>query len=319
MEELSELLLQLYSLARQIPAPEFQDAALALVQPFVVFTSAVWASGRVLSDGVVHHTVHLVGDPPDRLMDYEEVKHQDLAAFEVAKSPGRALAFHAPSLYADRQYAGIREYAKRWEHQNYILASHVEKNSGLFQWVGVYRGAPDDQYNAGDCRTLELLVPHLDEALRINRVINLNQEYSAARATAIVDRFGVLHHADAGFLALMQEEWPQRTVAGLPPALSEHMNTFSGDRYVGRSIVVCMRPVRDLILLSARRKTEVDTLSPRQLGVARHVAEGLNHKEIARRLGLSPATVRNYTQAVHERLRVRTNHELATKIKAAGL
>ena len=318
MEELSAVLLGVYSLARQVSMGEFQDAALALIQPLVAFASATWATGKILSAGVVHHSVHLLGEPPDRLADYEEVKHQDIAAFTVGRNPGRAFAFHAPSLYRERRYADIREYAKRWQHQNYILTSRVDQDSGLLQWLGVYRGDAFDQYSERERRTMEMLLPHLNEALGANRAVNLKQENAApAGGAAIVDRFGVLHHTDSRFLDLLRHEWPRSSGRHLPPALAEHLGRSPGNRYTGCWIVASVRPVRDLLLLKVRQRMPVDELTPRQLAVARHVAGGLPYKQIAQRLGLSPATVRNYTQAIHERLGVHSRHELTAQLKAA--
>ncbi|MCC6608401.1 MAG: response regulator transcription factor [Burkholderiales bacterium] len=101
----------------------------------------------------------------------------------------------------------------------------------------------------------------------------------------------------------------------LPLPFAEHLGRSSGDRYVGRRIVVTVRPVRDLLLLNARQKMPVDELSERELAVARYIAQGSRYREIARRLGLSPATVRNYTQAIHQRLGVRTNTELSLQLQ----
>lgn len=319
MDELSAVLLALYGAARKVVMGEFQDAALALIYPLIAFSSAAWGTARIRDDGVVLHSVHLSGDPPDRLIDYEEVKSQDTAAFLVRQNPGRALIFHAPTLYRDSQHSGIREYAKRWKHQNYILASRPT-DSGLLAWIGVYRGASDDHYSEADRKTLQLLLPHLHEALDINRLVNLEQAHSPCpRGTAIADRFGVLYHADFRFLELIRREWRECSGARLPQPLAEHLGRAPGSRYGGRSVVVCARQVRDLVFLNAREKAPIDALTPRELSVAAHVAEGLHHKEIARRLGISPATVRNYTQAIHERLGVRTNAEVAAQLRASHL
>jgi len=165
---------------------------------------------------------------------------------------------------------------------------------------------------------MELLVPHLNEALGINCSVNLKQENAVPPDMgAIVDRFGVLHYASPGFMELLQYEWPQSGGRSLPPALIEHLGRSPANRHTGRRIVLCVRPVGDLLLLHARRRAPVDDLTPRQLAVARHVADGLPYKKIAQRLGLSPATVRNYTQAIHERLGVHSRHELTTQLKAA--
>ncbi len=162
MDELSAVLLALYAAAREESSCEFRGAALALFRPLVPFTSATWATGKINSEGVVHHSVHLFGESPDRLIDYEEVKHEDIAVFTVGKNPDRAFSFHAPSLYRESKYEGIREYAKRWEHENYILCSHYQRGSDLFQWLGVYRGAAFDaiqRIRAQDSR-VALAAPH---------------------------------------------------------------------------------------------------------------------------------------------------------------
>lgn len=312
MDELSAVLLALYSAARRVATGEFQDLALALIRPITAFNSAAWGTGRVKADGAVLHSVHLVGDPPDRLIDYEEVKDQDVAVFTLKENPGRALIFHAPTLYRGPGHTGIREYAKRWKHQSYLLASRLDEDSGLIQWLGLYRSNPDEQYEEKERRALEILFPHLNEALTLNRLIQLESDDSSSPyGTAIADRFGVLHHTDRRFAELVRHEWPKLGDRTLAKALTEHLRTCPGKRYVGCSIVVCIRAVRDLFFLKAREKEPIDRLTPRQRAVAAYVAEGLHYKEIARRLGLSPSTVRNYTQAIHERLDVRTNAELA--------
>lgn len=320
MEELSALLLALYGAAREVPLAEFPDAALRLLQPMLAFTCATWASGRVLPDGVVHHSIHLLGEPPDRLMDYEEVKQQDTAAFAAWNNLGRALTFHVPSLYRDRTYSGIREYAKRWEHQNFILATRtIEGADDLVQWVGVYRADPDDQYTEQERQCVELLLPHLIEALNINRTLHLGGSGGAVcDGTAIIDRFGALHHANERFLELIRQEWPMSSGSQLRQFMIDLLRRCQGSRYAGRTIVVCIRRVSDLVLLNAREKAAVDGLTPRQFQVARHVADGLSYKQIARRMGLSPTTVRNYIQAIHERMEVRTNAELSARLNAVS-
>nr|WP_158651774.1 LuxR C-terminal-related transcriptional regulator [Marinobacterium profundum] len=48
------------------------------------------------------------------------------------------------------------------------------------------------------------------------------------------------------------------------------------------------------------------------------MARGLSHKEVARALGIAPATARNHIQAIHERLRVRNSAELVEQLQLAG-
>ena len=52
-------------------------------------------------------------------------------------------------------------------------------------------------------------------------------------------------------------------------------------------------------------RTGVDVLTPRQRDVLTHVADGRTTDEIARILGLSPHTVKNYLERIYERLDTR--------------
>ena len=55
-----------------------------------------------------------------------------------------------------------------------------------------------------------------------------------------------------------------------------------------------------------------DRLTLRERQIAEEIANGFTHKEIARSLGLSPATVRNHTQTILTKLGV---HRKATLSK----
>jgi DNA-binding CsgD family transcriptional regulator len=60
----------------------------------------------------------------------------------------------------------------------------------------------------------------------------------------------------------------------------------------------------------------VDRLSPREWQISNAIAQGKNHKEIAAALAISPVTVRNHIQAIHEKLSVRNAAELIAKSRA---
>lgn len=60
-----------------------------------------------------------------------------------------------------------------------------------------------------------------------------------------------------------------------------------------------------------------DGLSPRELQVARLVAGGRSAKEVARLLGIAPATARNHLQRVHARLGSHSASELAVRLAGA--
>ena len=70
---------------------------------------------------------------------------------------------------------------------------------------------------------------------------------------------------------------------------------------------------------AARRKmvearNRISSLSPREREVARALSEGHSHKEVARLLGLAPATVRNQTQSIYHKLGVDNRASLSAML-----
>ena len=58
------------------------------------------------------------------------------------------------------------------------------------------------------------------------------------------------------------------------------------------------------------------SLTPRESEVLAHVADGLSHEEIGRRLSSSPETVRTHVRKACERLNARTRtHAVATALR----
>jgi two-component system NarL family response regulator len=60
---------------------------------------------------------------------------------------------------------------------------------------------------------------------------------------------------------------------------------------------------------SAPRGVETPQLTPRELEVLGHVADGASNREIANRLGISENTVKNHVRNILEKLRLHTRME----------
>jgi DNA-binding NarL/FixJ family response regulator len=72
-----------------------------------------------------------------------------------------------------------------------------------------------------------------------------------------------------------------------------------------------------LFYLTLRGIDPYSQLTARERQIVDHIVNGLTHKEIARSLEISPATVRNHTQAVLTKLGAR-NKAALIKIIHAG-
>lgn len=323
MEKLSNLLLAIYQAARELPLTEFQDGVLGLAKAVLPFDSCTWGTGTLTPQGLVFHSVHLHEEHPDRVRLYEEVKDQDAIPAVVKARPGTTLNVHPLTFYRGRDQAGIRDYARRCGHQNSLVTGWVHPKTQLAPWVGLYRADPDWHFSEPERKLAQCLAPHLMEALAINRVLYAERlrtlHGSAHHHVAIADRLGLLYFTEPGFSELMVREWPHWTGGSLPRPLCAAILDQPTDVYRGAHVVIRRTYVKDLAFLKARSMLPADRLTARELAVAQHIAAGRTHKEIARLLTISPATVRNHIQAIHQRLQAHNNAEVAAQLRMSGL
>jgi DNA-binding CsgD family transcriptional regulator len=317
--ELDSLLLALYGASREARLEEFQDKALNLLKSAVPFDSGIWGTGFYTSHGLGWNSVHLHNEPAEILEEHEQVKDQDAISFALRPHRTNTKAFHSPTILRGRGRSAIRDYTTRFGHQNALISSEISQETGYAYWVSLYRADRDRHYTERERQLVEIIAPHLREALRINRMLQVERLRGtrADAALAIVDKKGALYHTEPAFTALLQCEWEDWNGGILlPPELCRGLSGSSG-RYTGRSVVVWHVLTTDMMYLKARRLRAVDMLSRRELVVARHVAQGLSHKAIAARLGTAPQTVRNQIQTIHDKLGVHNVAEIIAELNLA--
>ena len=128
---------------------------------------------------------------------------------------------------------------------------------------------------------------------------------------ALCDRQGPVHHSSTDFNSLLCSEWPGWGGRRLPGHVLSQLLRERGSHYRGKIIRLDARAAGDFLSLRARRISNVDHLSPRELEVARLFGKGCSHKEIARELNISPATVRHHLSGIYARLGVHDKAQLA--------
>lgn len=323
MERFSELLLAIYRSSREQDPTEFQGKALGLVRPLLDFDSCTWSSCFVTPEqGMVFLSAYLFDELPGRIEDYEEVRLQDSLPLPTIARPGVTLNGHAPTLYSAPEKAAIRAYSVRYHHQCMLATARLEPTTGIMRGLVFYRKDAAQPFSEEERGLCQCLVPHLMESLIVNQesfLARISAQEVAHSCVALADLRGVVQHAGAGFADLFALEWPSWDGIRLPPPLREAPMTEGQATFCGISLVVRMRRIKDLVFLQARVKQPVDSLTPRERVVATNVAQGLSYKEIAQRLHLAPATVRNHIQAIHGRLGIHNNAELATQLRQASL
>ena len=109
----------------------------------------------------------------------------------------------------------------------------------------------------------------------------------------------------------MLMEWPEWNGAMLPRTFHKLQQENSSDPYVGKLISLQAEQVSDLLLINAKPRSAIDALTPRELAVARLFGEGMTYKAVAKKMEISPATVRHHLRQAYSKLNIQNKGEIA--------
>ena len=313
--ELSELLLDLHYLARG--SAHFEDAALDAVRRRLPFESALWRwPAGEHNRGLGGHCYRA---PAKMLQDLQRLGEHDALAARAGKRPGITLS---ASVSDSRQTwsSPFAAFARAWSIERVLTTACRDPVLDVHTTIMLCRGAESRPFTERERRFKQCLMPHLVAAWTLNTLARAENGATgprAARERALIDRNGLIHHADPGFARLLQTEFPGWRGPRLPAALSRRLTDPAGESWRGRAIVASRaRVVGELqCLVNLRLLGGTDRLSARELAVAREFAAGRTHREIAAGFGISPATVRNQIQSVYAKLDVDSKVELARQLE----
>lgn len=317
MDDFSSLLLTLYRSAREVALDEFQAHALTMLKAILPFDAARWGSGIRDAQGVVFHAPYLYNDSPESLTDYAPVRDQDRVAFYCLAHPGVTVNCYLPEQ--SRHSKELEAYALRYGHEHGLVTGFHNPQTGVLASVSLYR-ASDEPFSEAQRQLMQAVFPHLQEALKVSETLEAERYREAGGerwSVAVADLGGVLCFAEPRFIAALQTEWSGASETVVPRALFLHLLATPHRPFAGRCIVVTSFLTKRLIFLKVREREELDNLTHREREIAELVAAGLTHKEVAKTLNISPATVNNHLRAIHERVGARNNAELAAQLRLA--
>lgn len=322
MHELSGFLLSLHGAAREVPFEDFQDHALKLLRQLVPFDAARWGTARHDARGAQFHAPYLYNDSPESLKDYETIREHDRCATWCLTHLGTVANFPLFALFGKSSHPGLGNYVRRYRHMHGLIVGCKSGEDGLRQAISLYGAYEDTPFDEAQRKTLEVVFPHLTEALQTSLAFHMERLRPHGGAgvwsLAVCDAAGDFRFVEPAFRDRLRQEWPGLAHRALPPHLTRLACTGAQTSFQGRAALFFIEVVHDTVFVRARARLPVDALSRRELEVAQLVTEGLTHKEIARSLDIAPATVRNHLQAIHERAGVHSNAELVQQLRRAG-
>lgn len=311
------LLLQIYQAARLNAVNDFQRAVVALLRKRLSFVSMMWGSGLVTPErsAVVPTALYIDGMDEDFLRRWaQEVAGSDPVIPLLARDPGCAHAIDVKQVY--RQYPRLVEFGREYGIEAFVLIGGPGLEPEHMSWLSLYGRDPATLPTDAELRWLEVLMPHLCEAWRINTAIHSSRQRSNSSSFALADRATArLLSSDDAFKIFLIDEWADFDGGIVPLHLAQAWFHQDDTVFEGRSVRFHAKRVRNLVYLSASPMARVSgELSPRLRQVASMYAKGLSHKEIAQRIGISPATVRNQIAATYAQLRIHTKIELLERL-----
>ena len=318
MDALCKLILELYRAARETPVEEFQELALSLIRAQLSFRTAMWGACETTNDGLVVNSVHLHNEPLEILHDWASLHRHDPVVDKVLADPGCAKIFHTPETHHDA--GDMFDFIQRYGHINAMVIGDLARNyrDGHLhgEWLGLYRADKHAHFGRADQRILEHLMPHLVEALAINRMLGSGQlahaDSGLAGTRALARPNGTLYHCGRKFAGFLREIWPDLKNGRLPAELMATLSPGKEIMLEGHNIAVSTTTMGTMLLLSIRRISPLSKLSPRELAVACLFGQGKSHKEVALQLDIAPSTARNFLNSAYKKLNINDKTELTT-------
>ncbi len=189
-----------------------------------------------------------------------------------------------------------------------VLATGVPDAKGsLVQFISLYRTESTAPFTERERAVKEALTPHLMQAWRSNWDSLIP---AASEPSALLADDGRVIEADQQFAAMLRAAWPAWCGSRIVLADDGAAGFDAPRAAIARVSIVAQpgaMPGTRRVLIRANR---CGMLAPRERAVADQYGQGLSYKEIARELGITPATVRSYLKTCYDKLGVSNKVQL---------
>lgn len=326
MERASGFLLDVYEGAQQCSPSEFNEYALNELKKLIHFDSAGFASFAVTPEKkVAIQSLHLRSVDPERFRDRAKTVGVEKLGRNGTLASRDAVASNA---FAQRGKSVIVDIAKKFSHPdilNYCRKYETAHSLALFSnptadgtigGIALWRAERKNPYLEEQGQVATLVLPHLFQAMSINRRLATASPAGAHGTTiALASLDGHLYFIEPETIRLLQLEWAQWTPPRLPRGLMETLQQNREHVFVGVSIEMRATLQGKMICLRIAERDIRMGLTAAEHRVAKLAVTGMPYKEIAKQLEVSPATIRNQLHSVYRKLGISNKTTLAAVIR----
>ncbi|TXH82468.1 MAG: LuxR family transcriptional regulator [Rhizobium sp.] len=316
--KLSLFLLDLYAAAVREDVGGFERCFFSLLQDLVPCDSGWTGVAAPEENRPVNHCSFVYRLPENFFRQWLHVTDKDPLADLSRLVFGQAMVIDSNDKTIDTEF---RHWAQRFRLRHLLRVCALDSRFGLIGFLSIYRQNGGHPFSDHEITTVETLIPHLAATMRINRTMQLfrlGQDAVNATRRAICDAYGMIHRADEGFIEALQAEWPSWTGGVLPSPLSRQIRSQPDLPFLGQLHRIDISGIAGLFILELRRRSLADRLASRELETIQHFANGVSYKEVARRMNISPATVRHHLRSAYKKLGVHDKTQMSHLISGMG-
>lgn len=317
----SELLLNMYRSAQELPVTVFPDVGISMIKKMIDFDMALFGLFSIdQDDKPLGHFAHLHNEQLKDIEEWIEISKSDFVLKNMVKNPGTAMSYVSHISLSNREHASLLDYAMRRKHSNLLtLANNYGKN-GIYSGLSLRRSDRRWQFENKDNKIIEIIMPHFNEALRINRSLFAqrisNSTTEVFRGCCIFDDSGLIHYQDHSYEAFARSTFQDFEPYKLPNDLRVGFCHNRHHRIIRGHFIFEAKKIGHLHFVHIRTKRTMDVLTEREFEIAMFYGTGLSSKEIAVELFISPSTVRRHLESIYFKLKIKSKADLAFLVHA---
>ncbi|MFC0131490.1 hypothetical protein CR105_25650 [Massilia eurypsychrophila] len=243
-------------------------------------------------------------------------KSKDVLLKSAFVNPGVSVVIDIGATFTD---PNVLAYCKKYETAHALALITKTPLPTRFCGMTLWRADRRRPYTVEDKALATRLLSHVLQARQVSkRSPSAASTAPCQSASVLCSRNGHLYFPGPAVIEMLQSEWPQWEPPRLPEQLVRELQQARHGRYCGTTLDIRAHRDGALITLSVVRKHPLAALTPAEQKVAKCAVHGLQYKEIARELAISPATVRNHLHAIYRKLGVSNKTALGKLVQAPG-
>ncbi len=316
LDAFNRCILQLGRLARERGAAEFMTDGLQSFRQLVPFASAWWGEMSASDAGTapqnwMHGRIDLA---ESFASEWNAIAGNDSFCHGTLSRPGEMVR----DFGFDDPCAEVNTFARRYDLFYLMCITFELPESGLMFFVCLYRGVNDRAFDDDEAGLYCAFCDHLLQLWRFQVQDMISQGTGdGAKDIGVARLDGSLLYVGARLCAAIQRQLPGWNGSTLPEQITAQLAKAPCVARFGRT-ALALTPNGEQVVLSLKTQPRNSTLAPREMTAAMLFADGHSYKEIAKILGLTPATVRTYLRNCYLQLGVSSKIELGSVLRAAA-